>query len=133
MQSNIMKSIKILFVSLFLFSCAPIYVTYDFEKGVDFSKYKTYKYYHDIETGLSELDDNRLFFLLDKQLQSQDLSRSESPDFYVNIYSQEFQEEQRSTVGVGVGGSGRNGGGGVSVENVIIEIKIKDSKFYLLE
>lgn len=110
-----MKSIKVLFLTIIISSCAPIYVTHDFEKGTDFSKYKSYNYYRDIETGLSELDNKRLFFVLNNQLQSQGLIRSETPDFYINIHSQEFQEEQRSTVGVGVGGGGENVGGGVSV------------------
>jgi len=119
-----MKSVKILFISLLIFSCAPIYVTHDFEKGTDFSKYKSYNYYQDIQTGLSELDNKRLFYVLDNQLQSQRLSRSEAPDFYINIYSQEYQGEQSSTVGVGVGGSGENIGGGVSVGIPIGQEKI---------
>ena len=61
------------------------------------------------------MDNKRLFNVLDNLLQLQGLSRSETPDFYINIHSQEFQEQQRSTVGVGVGGSGSNVGGGVSV------------------
>ena len=82
-----MKSVKVLFISILIFSCAPIYVTHDFEKGTDFSKYKTYNYYQDIQTGLSALDNKRLFNVLDNQLQSQGLSRSEVPDFYINIFS----------------------------------------------
>jgi len=110
-----MKSVKVLFISILIFSCAPIYVTHDFEKGTDFSKYKTYNYYQDIQTGLSALDNKRLFNVLDNQLQSQGLSRSEVPDFYVNIFSQEYQEAQSSSVGLGMGGSSGNVGGGVSV------------------
>ena len=111
----IMKSVMILFVSLFIFSCAPIYVTHDFEKGTDFSKYKSYNYYQDIQTGLSALDNKRLFNVLDNQLELQGLSHSEDPDFYINIYSQEYQEVQSSSVGVGMGGSSGNVGGSVSV------------------
>ena len=48
-------------------------------------------------------------------MQLQGFVHSETPDFFINIYSNEFQEAQRSTVGVGVGGSGSNVGGGVSV------------------
>ena len=119
-----MKAVRILFISSFFFACAPIYVTHDFEKGTDFSKYKSYNYYQDIQTGLSALDNKRLFYVLDNQLQSQGLSRSEAPDFYINIYSQEYQDEQSSTVGVGMGGSGGNVGGGVSVGIPIGQAKI---------
>lgn len=110
-----MKSIKVLFLCIIISSCSSIYVTQDFEKGTDFSIYKSYNYYHNLETGLSELDNKRLFYILDNQLQLQGFSHSEAPDFYINIYSSEFREAQRNTVGVGVGGSGSNVGGGVSV------------------
>lgn len=110
-----MKSIKILIFAFLITSCAPIYLTTDFEKGTDFSKYKTYNYYSDIETGLSALDAKRLLDVLDKQLQLQGLSISETPDFFINIQSKEYPAVQKSTVGLGVGGTGRNVGGGVSI------------------
>ncbi|WP_452232515.1 DUF4136 domain-containing protein [Lacinutrix sp. MEBiC02595] len=110
-----MKSIKILLLSFLVTACAPIYFTTDFEKGTDFSKYKTYNYYSDIETGLSELDAKRLFYVLDNQLQLQGLTVSETPDFFINIQSEEYQTTPRRTVGVGVGGAGRNVGGGVGI------------------
>ncbi|MGB1309389.1 MAG: DUF4136 domain-containing protein [Oceanihabitans sp.] len=107
------------FITLILFfilsSCAPIYVTQDFEKGTDFSKYKSYNFYSDQDTGLSELDTKRIIKTLDIKLQSLGLTKHENPDFYIAIKSTEYEEEQRSTVGVGVGGTGRNIGGGVSI------------------
>ena len=36
-----MKKIFVLFLIIFNCSCAPIYVSYDFEKSTDFSIYKT--------------------------------------------------------------------------------------------
>jgi hypothetical protein len=68
-----------------------------------------------METGLSELDAKRLFDILDIQLQQKGLQLSDTPDFYINIKSSEYEEAQRNTVGVGVGGTGRNVGGGISV------------------
>ena len=110
-----MKFFKIVLLTIVLNSCAPIYVTYDYDKKTDFSKYKTYNYYADLETGLSELDSNRLLDILDEILGEKGFMLSENPDFFINITSVEFHEGQRSTVGVGVGGSGRNVGGGVSI------------------
>jgi hypothetical protein len=119
-----MKSLKIVLLSLIITSCAPIYVNYDYEKGTDFSKYKTYNYYSNLETGLSELDDKRLFDVLDAKLQSQGLTLSKTPDFMINIKSEVYQDQQRNTVGVGVGGSGRHVGGGVSVGIPIGQAKV---------
>jgi len=109
---KLFKSLLLLFIAT---SCAPIHVNYDYEKGTDFIQYKTYNYYSDIDTGLSELDTKRLFNVLDEKLSIKGLSLSDSPDFYINIQSSEYQESQRNTVGVGIGGSGQNVGGGVSV------------------
>ncbi len=110
-----MKPLISVLVLLFIVSCAPIQINYDYEKGTDFTQYKTYNYYSDMETGLSELDTKRLFNILDDKLAVKGLTLSNEPDFYINIQSSEYQEEQRNTVGVGVGGSGRNVGGGISV------------------
>ena len=119
-----MKLFKITLLLLFVSSCASIRVNYDYEKGTDFSKYKTYNYYSDLQTGMNELDTKRLLAALNSKLQAKGLSLSETPDFFINIQSSEFQESQRNTVGVGLGGSGRNIGGGLSVGIPIGQSKI---------
>ncbi len=110
-----MKKVFCIALVICLNSCAPIHVYYDYEKDTDFTQYKTYNYYSVMETGLSELDTKRLLDVLDERLTSKGITLSETPDFYINIQSSEYQESQRSTVGVGVGGSGRNVGGGISI------------------
>lgn len=110
-----MKSVISILLLLLLASCAPIQVNYDYEKGTDFTQYKTYNYYANMETGLSELDAKRLLNILDERLITKGMTLSDTPDFYINIQSSEYQESQRSTVGVGVGGSGQNVGGGISI------------------
>ncbi|WP_242155300.1 DUF4136 domain-containing protein [Aestuariivivens sediminis] len=105
------------FFSLFILltSCAPIRVNYDFEKSTDFSKYRTYNYYVDMQTGLSAFDTQRLLNALDEGLKSRGFMPSDTPGFFIDIKSSEFQQVQRNTVGVGLGGSGRNVGGGISI------------------
>lgn len=110
-----MKKILVLFLIVTISSCAPIYVNYDYERGADFNKYKTYNYYSDLETGLSELDTKRLLNVFDEQMQTKGFSLSETPDFYVNIVSSQYEAANRNAVGVGVGGGGRNVGGGISI------------------
>jgi hypothetical protein len=110
-----MRSIIALILIVFVSSCAPIYVNYDYEKNADFSQYKTYNYYSNIETGLSELDSKRLMDVLDTEMKIKGFSLSETPDFYINIKSQDFQGVQQSSVGVGIGSTGRNFGGGLSM------------------
>ena len=111
-----MKNLTFILFGLILFSsCNAIRVNYDYEKTADFSTYKTYDYYSDMKTGLSELDTKRLLNAMDAALQSKGYTLSDTPDFLIDIKSSEFRESQRNNVGVGVGGGGGNVGGGVSV------------------
>ncbi|MGC1204651.1 MAG: DUF4136 domain-containing protein [Flavobacteriaceae bacterium] len=110
-----MKFLKSIILILLVSACSPIYVNYDFEKGTDFSKYKNYNYYSDMETGLSELDTKRLLDALDLKLKEKGFNLSNTPDFYIDIKTSEFQGVQRETVGVGLGSGGRNVGGGISI------------------
>ena len=110
-----MKYLPIIFFVLIFVSCSAVRVNYDYDKETDFSNYNTYNYYSDMKTGLSELDDKRLFKALDIALQSKGLLFSEEPDFLINIDGKSFQSPQNTSVGVGVGGTGRNVGGGISV------------------
>lgn len=110
-----MKFLKITILAILIVSCAPIRVNYDYDKAVNFTTYKTYQYYGDIKTGLSELDTKRLLNAIDVKMQAKGFSISENPDFFIDIKSQEYQAAQRQTVGVGVGGGGGNVGGGISI------------------
>ena len=110
-----MKNLSLIFLLFLILSCAPIRVNYDYEREVDFSKFKTYNYFSNINSGLSELDTERLLNALDEGLQAKGLALSETPDFYIDIKSNTYQEVQNSSVGVGVGGTGGNVGGGISV------------------
>jgi hypothetical protein len=90
-------------------------VNYDYEKTTDFNTYKTYNYYADLNTGMSELDTKRLLDALDSALQTSGYALSQTPDFFIDIKSSEYQEAARNNVGVGLGGTGGNVGGGISI------------------
>ncbi|GAA4280823.1 hypothetical protein GCM10022260_12440 [Gaetbulibacter aestuarii] len=96
-------------------SCAPIYVTYDYDRGTNFNQYKTYNYYSDMKPGLSDLDTRRLLDALDAKLKTMGMELSDNPGFFIDISSQAFQQAPNQTVGLGVGGGGRNMGGGISI------------------
>ncbi len=109
-----MKALNFLIIAFVFTSCGTI-VNYDYEKSTDFTQYKSYNYFDDMETGISELDTKRFVRAIDKKLEAMGLSRSENPDFYIDIQSQEIQNRNNSNVGVGVGGTGGNVGGSISV------------------
>ncbi|WP_299111827.1 DUF4136 domain-containing protein [uncultured Winogradskyella sp.] len=109
-----MKNLKFLFIAFLVTSCGTV-VNYDYEKSTDFSSYKNYNYFDDMETGLSELDTKRLKRAIDGKLKTMGLTRSDTPDFYIDIQSQQVVSRNNSSVGVGLGGGGGGGFGGVSV------------------
>ena len=110
-----MKKLYLILTLISVTSCAPIQVAYDYEKAVNFEDYKTYNYYSNLETGMSELDNKRLLSALDSAMQSKGYTLAESPDFFIDLKSTEFQQQRNSNVGIGAGGSGRNVGGGISI------------------
>lgn len=112
MRTSIITVILVLFLIL---SCAPIRVNYDYDRTVNFENYKTYQYFADMNTGLSELDTNRLLDALDTKMTEKGYAISKTPDFFIDIKSRDYQEGPKSTVGIGMGGTSGNVGGGVSV------------------
>lgn len=100
---------------LLLASCGSIRVNYDYDRDTDYSKYTTYNYYSDINTGLSELDAKRLLRAIDSTMRAKGFLLSEEPEFLINILSRSFQAPRNNTVGVGIGGTGRNVGGGMTI------------------
>lgn len=109
-----MRTLKFIGLLLLLSSCGAV-VNYDYESSTDFTQYKTYSYFDDMKTGLSQLDTKRLMRAIDAKLATMGLSRSDNPDFYIDIQSQDVLNRNNSTVGVGAGGGSGGSFGGVSV------------------
>lgn len=124
------KSFKFLVLLLLITSCGAI-VNYDYDKNANFSEYKTYNYFTDMKSGLNQLDENRLKAAINMQLKSMGFTKSESPNFNIDIQTGEITNNSNSSVGVGLGGTGRNVGGGVSIgipvggNRPILEVKIE--------
>lgn len=109
-----MKYFSMIAFVLVLVSCSAPRVVYDYDEKTDFSQFKTYNYFPELKTNLSELDEKRLLAKTDSILNARGYEKSNTPDFYINMKAHAIQS-QRSTVGVGVGGGGRNVGGGISI------------------
>jgi len=110
-----MKKLVYSFLGFLMISCGSVRVDYDYDKTTNFSNYATYNYFADIKTGLSQLDEKRLFRALDSTMQTKGYLLSEEPDFLINIESVQYRSNPSNNVGVGVGGTGGRVGGGVSV------------------
>ncbi|MCP9201567.1 DUF4136 domain-containing protein [Gramella sp. GC03-9] len=109
-----MKIVSRSLLLLFFVACNSPQAVYDYDESVNFSNYSQYALFPDFRTGLSQLDETRLVESLNEQMREKGFSKSNDPGIYVNVYSQEFQRDNRSRVGLGVGGGGGNVGVGVS-------------------
>ena len=108
-----MKFLSIFVCTLLLISCGAS-VAVDYDKKTDFSTYTTYNFYPSIDSGLSELDDNRIIQITDSILQQKGLVKSEAPQLHINFFARENISASRSTLGIGIGSGGGNVGVGVS-------------------
>lgn len=110
-----MKFLKILLSFLILSSCNTPQAVFDYDEQANFGNYTSVAIYPEVRTGLSQLDEKRLLASVQNTLRERNLiPASGIPDLYLNIYTEEYQEQSRNSLGVGVGGTGRNVGVGIS-------------------
>ena len=110
-----MKIFKYSIFILFITACNAPQAVYDYDQEVNFGQYSTYSLFPDFRSGLSQLDESRLIESLKSAMEEKSLSLvSTDPGVYVNVYTEQFQQDNRSRVGVGFGGGGGNVGVGVS-------------------
>ena len=96
------KIVSLLALSLILVSCGGVKVAYDYDEQADFSTLKTYNYIPDMQSGLSQLDLNRLMNATDAILQEQGYALSDNPDFLINVMSDRYEERANNNVGIGM-------------------------------
>jgi len=108
-----MKNLSFLLFFILIISCGTI-VNYDYDQETNFSQYKSYNFFPDIDSGLSELDNKRIIYVTDSLLQARGFVKSENPNFLINFFAKEFISESNSSIGIGVGGGGSSGSIGVS-------------------
>lgn len=109
-----MKTFIGIFLGILLISCGGPKAYFDYDQQVDFSNFKSYAFYTDMETGLNELDEERLKTALDSSLQAREFTKSNTPDFKINIFAEAFSKANNSSIGIGIGGGSGAVGGGVS-------------------
>jgi hypothetical protein len=102
-----MKAFKLLAIILFLTlsSCSSISVYNDYDKGVDFSQYKTYAFHKRgiDKVQISELDKKRILNAIDLELNKKGMSKSENPDLLINIFTKEREQVDVSQFNMGWG------------------------------
>lgn len=98
-----------------LLSCSAVRVSYDYDKQIDFSHYTTYQYLPNMQSGLNQLDENRIRRALNATLHAKGYRLATSADLFIDLQSRDHRNPSNNAVGIGMGGTGRNVGGGISV------------------
>lgn len=109
-----MKQLFFFLGMISLISCGGPKAFYDYDEKMNFEQCQSFSYYTNIESGLSELDEERLIESLSKSLKSEGYQESENSDFKINFYAEFFEEHSNNTIGVGVGSGGGSVSGGIS-------------------
>ncbi len=93
-----MKNIKIIAIPslllLFIASCTSVQVLSDYDRGANFSNYKTYAFY---KTGIdkaqiSDLDKKRILKAIETEMAAKGFMKSENPDLLVSIFTKEREQ-----------------------------------------
>lgn len=109
-----MKVLRILLLFFLIAGCNAPQSYIDYDEQVSFSAIKSYNFLPELQSGLSELDQERLIRSLEAGFRAEGLTLAPEPDILVNVYSKEFQQQSGNSLGIGVGGTGRNVGVGIS-------------------
>ena len=85
---NMLKILPVLFLFI-LASCSSISVSSDYDKGTDFTVYKTYAFYKKgiDKVEISDLDKRRILRAIEAELNAKGMVKAENPDLLVNIFT----------------------------------------------
>jgi Domain of unknown function (DUF4136) len=129
-----MKRILVVLLTVVVASCSSVKTSFDIDKTVDFTKFKTYGYAEDVaKLPLQELDRNRIIGAVDKELAARGFSKSSSPDVWIDlmITAEKKQTATATNTGPGMYGYGRPYmyGGGFSTTQINVESYIDGTLF----
>lgn len=102
-----MKKLALLSVFIIVAACSSIKTSYDFDKDMDFSKYKTYAFSEDAKNlNIDDINKKRILTSIENQLTTKGISNSANPDIIVDIHikGEQYQTATATSTGMGYGG-----------------------------
>ena len=86
-----LKFLPLLLVVFVLTSCTTVRVVSDYDREANFSEYKTFAFYKPgiDRAEISDLDKKRILRAIDAELTAKGLTKAESPELLVSIYTKE--------------------------------------------
>lgn len=112
-----MKKVLFLMTASLVMGCRAVKVSEDYDRRVDFTTIKTYQIYPEFRSGMGPLDERRLLYSLERQLQDLGWVKSDEPHVYVNVLSNIYPITSPVSLDLGMAGSGGNiaAGAGIGV------------------
>ena len=105
-----MRYLYLILMIICCVGCQAIYVTHDYDSTVDFSQIKTFNYDFGYEEQMSEFDRKRFISFSDSVLLGRQLTKSETPDIWLQPKTTIYTTPSRTRLGIGLGGGGGNMG-----------------------
>ncbi|SMO54459.1 DUF4136 domain-containing protein [Solitalea koreensis] len=117
----------ILFITIIVTACStPMKVNSDFDKSIDFSKYKTYAFYQltDTSRAISELNRKRILEAIKSEMNKKGFTESSNPDLMVNALAilKDMKSVTANTNYMGYGGYYRPYGGGMGMSTTTYDV-----------
>ncbi|MEQ1588627.1 MAG: DUF4136 domain-containing protein [Cyclobacteriaceae bacterium] len=109
------------FAAVIMTSCSSVKVAYDFDKQVDFTKFKTYAFTQEsLNLAIDQLNRDRLISAVETEMTAKGFTKSENPDVLIDMHiTAKKRTEATATNTGGYGGYGRYGyGGGFSTTQI---------------
>ena len=109
-MKNIFKATPFLMLMLVFTACSSVKITYDYDKTIDFTQFKTFEYYGwaaESDKILNQLEKERIEHAFGEELKKRGLEYVESDgDLIVALYimTQEKTQYNATTTGMGYGG-----------------------------
>ncbi len=101
-----MNKLKFLLILLCI-GCSGARVAYDYDSNTNFKEYKSFKFFEDTGKGFNDLDIKRLTSEISRQLTLKNIKPSDTPDMFINFFSEKRPAEKDNFLGIGIGtGSG---------------------------
>lgn len=115
-MNGLFKTLSLLLLIVMATSCSSIRVAADYDKGANFSEYKTFAFF---KTGIdkaeiSDLDKRRILRAIEAELLAKGYTKSQEPDLLVSLFtkSQQRVDVYNNSWGMGAWGWGGYGGFG---------------------
>lgn len=105
LRLNKTTSIYAVVFLLILSSCTSVRINSDYDKKVDFSKYKTFAFFKSgiDKVEISDLDKKRILRSIEDQMVAKGFAKSETPDLLVNISTKEREQVSVNQFNMGWG------------------------------